>query len=102
MKLFKTHQRIEIKKSFGNIKIDSFHYAIPHKDSWKEYTQIDCWYEPDCENCIMGWEERSYEGECEDCGCMFDYNFKVPIWKCMLPRRIKKVIYKIMQKGRKQ
>lgn len=23
-----------------------------------------------CENCPAGWEERSYEGECQDCGCL--------------------------------
>lgn len=22
-----------------------------------------------CENCPAGWENRSYEGECNDCGC---------------------------------
>ncbi len=24
----------------------------------------------ECENCPLGWEERGYEGECYDCGCM--------------------------------
>ena len=24
----------------------------------------------DCEYCPLGWEERGYEGECYDCGCM--------------------------------
>lgn len=23
-----------------------------------------------CENCPAGWEDRSYEGECNDCGCL--------------------------------
>lgn len=26
----------------------------------------------DCEYCPLGWEERSYEGECYDCGCLVD------------------------------
>lgn len=36
-----------------------------------------------CENCPAGWEDRSYEGECNDCGClilghdMFDDNCKL-------------------------
>lgn len=23
-----------------------------------------------CENCPAGWEDRTYEGECNDCGCL--------------------------------
>ena len=26
--------------------------------------------EAECEYCPLGWEERGYEGECYDCGCM--------------------------------
>ena len=52
-------------------------------------------FEPDCENCCMGWEDCGYEGECYDCGCCFDYDFNVPLWKCMLPYRIKKLIKKV-------
>lgn len=48
----------------------------------------------DCANCLMGWESRGYEGECEDYGCYFDYNFNVPLWKCMLPDWIKKILLK--------
>ena len=100
MRLFKTKKRIEISKSFGNIKIESFHYAVPYKDSFKNHTEIAIWYNSDCENCPMGWEERGYEGECSDCGCLFDYHFNVPIWKCMLSRKIKRAIYKTIYKGR--
>lgn len=32
---------------------------------WKQMDLI-----ADCENCPLGWEERGYEGECYDCGCM--------------------------------
>lgn len=51
--------------------------------------------EPDCEHCCMGWEDRGYEGECNDCGCCFNYEFDVPIWKCVLPYWVKRLIKKI-------
>ena len=42
-------------------------------------------------------------GECNDCGCLFDYDFKVPIWKCMLPRWIKAIVFKyISEKAERQ
>lgn len=87
---------IHINKSIGNIKITSTHYSKPIENSneWERYTTINCWYDRDCEYCPMGWEDRSYEGECNDCGCLFDYDFNVPIWKCMLPDWIKKLIIK--------
>ena len=34
---------------------------------WKEME-----LQADCEYCPLGWEERGYEGECYDCGCMVD------------------------------
>jgi len=43
----------------------------------------------------MGWDSFSYEGECEDCGCCFNYEFDVPIWKCALPDWVKKIIKKM-------
>ena len=96
MRILKTHKRIEVNKSIGNIKITSMHYSKPIENSkeWENYTNINCWYDCDCENCPMGWEDMSYEGECNDCGCLFDHDFKVPIWKCMLPEWIKKLIVK--------
>ncbi|MBO7713930.1 MAG: hypothetical protein J6S85_10200 [Methanobrevibacter sp.] len=67
-------------------------YISKYWQDKKEIKKIshDC----DCENCVMGWEIRSYEGECEDCGCCFDYDFNVPLWKCLLPTWIKKRIKK--------
>lgn len=57
----------------------------------KKYFGIDrC-----CEDCVMGWDSFSYEGECEDCGCCFNYEFDVPIWKCALPDWVKKIIKKM-------
>jgi hypothetical protein len=32
---------------------------------WREMIII-----AECENCPLGWEERGYEGECYDYGCM--------------------------------
>ena len=51
--------------------------------------------EPDCEHCCISWEDSSYEGECNDCGCCFNYEFDVPIWKCMLPYWVKRLIKRI-------
>ena len=101
MKLFKIHKNIDIEKSFGNIKITSCHYARPieNSDKWENYTTVDCWYDRDCKYCPMGWEDMSYEGECNDCGCLFDYDFNVPIWKCMLPRWLKNIILKYANKN---
>lgn len=100
MKIFRTKKKVNIDKSFGNVRITSCDYSVPIENSseWKRYTEIYCWYDNDCENCPMGWETRSYEGECDDCGCLFDYDFKVPIWKCMLPNWIKGKIAKHKRK----
>ena len=80
--------------SIGNVKITSTHCGMPieNSDKWEHYTTINCWYDRDCEHCPMGWEDIGYEGECGDCGCLFNYEFNVPIWKCMLPRWLKKII----------
>jgi len=36
---------------------------------WNEFV-----LQADCEYCPLGWEERSYEGECYDCGCFVKEN----------------------------
>lgn len=96
MKLLKIHKRIDVDKSIGNMRITSTHYFKPIEKSneWEDYTTIDCWYDCDCENCPMGWEDRGYEGECSDCGCLFSHDFNTPIWKCMLPNWIKNILVK--------
>lgn len=38
---------------------------------WKEMK-----LEADCEYCPLGWEERGYEGECYDCGCIVQEDIK--------------------------
>lgn len=100
LKILKTKRNIDISKAFGNVKITSFHYSAPIKnsDKWKDWTEVSLWYDCDCENCPMGWEDRGYEGECNDCGCLFDNDFNVPIWKCMLPNWIKQKIAKRKRK----
>lgn len=57
--------------------------------------EFHVYLDPDCEHCVMGWDDTSYDGECNDCGCCFDYHFNVPKWKCALPWRIKKLIKKV-------
>lgn len=94
MKLLKTKKRIDFDISIKNIRISTFNYSAPKEDGWDSWTEIHLWYECDCENCPLSWEARSYEGECEDCGCLFDHNFNVPIWKCMLPKWLKNIVLK--------
>ena len=102
MKLFKINKDIELDKRFGNVRISTFKYSKPieNSDKWEHYTEVSCWYDNDCENCPCGWENISYEGECDDCGCLFDKNgdFNVPVWKCMLPKWIKELFAKQKEK----
>ena len=102
MKLFKVHKDIEIDKRLGNVRISTFKYSKPieNSDKWEHYTEVSCWYDSDCENCPCGWEIGSYEGECDDCGCLFDRKggFDVPTWKCMLPKWIKRLFVKHKEK----
>lgn len=95
LRILSTKKSIDIDKRFGNVRVTSINCSKPIKNSDKleHYTEISCcWYDNDCENCPMSWEERSYEGECDDWGCLFDHNFNVHIWKCMLPKWIKNII----------
>ena len=49
--------------------------------------------EPECENCPFAWEDMSYEGECNDCGCMwYDSKKKDYGVACYLPKWIKRKI----------
>ena len=54
--------------------------------------------ECDCENCPFSWEDRGYEGECYDYGCVMDKGQNAlcaPLWACLLPRWIKRLIKKL-------
>ncbi len=53
----------------------------------------------ECENCPLSWEDRSYEGECDDCGCLVYkdlYEGGKPI--CHLPMWIKRAIAEVKQR----
>ena len=45
-----------------SFKVNSMDRAMK---KWREMQ-----LQADCEYCPLGWEERGYEGECYDCGCM--------------------------------
>lgn len=95
MKVCKFKKHIEIDKTIGNIHINTFHYDSYENDKHKHWTELHCWYEPNCECCPLSWEVRGYEGECYDCGCyMAEYSYEYPksMLICMLPRWIKKML----------
>lgn len=96
MKVLKFKKRIEIDKTIGNIHIETFNYGrLASNSKSKDWTELHCWYEPNCECCPLSWEERGYEGECYDCGCcMAEYNQDYPKTEliCMLPNWIKKIL----------
>jgi hypothetical protein len=96
MKVWKFKKRIEIDKTIGNIHISTFHYGSFENDKPKNWTELHCWYECDCEYCPLSWEDRSYEGECYDCGCFLAKKGRdnAPMLICMLPRWIKKILLK--------
>lgn len=98
MTLWKFKKRIEIDKKIGNFNIHTFHYGgFDKKGKSKHWTELHCWYECDCENCPLSWEDKDYWGECNDCGCyMAEAGEDCPksLLICMLPRWIKKIIYK--------
>ena len=104
MRVLKFKRRIEIDKTIGNFRINTFHYGSYENDKPKHWTELHCWYECDCEHCPLSWEDRSYEGECNDCGCCVaecgnDYPKTMLI--CMLPNWIKRILlrYKTESEG---
>ena len=98
MTIFKFKKRVEIEKSIGNLKLETFHYGSYEGGKHDNWTELHLWYDNDCEHCPCGWEYRSYEGECEDCGCLVskDGDFTTPTFVCMLPNWIKNIILKLM------
>ena len=97
MTIFKFKKRVEINKSIGNLKLETFHYGSYEGGKPKDWTELHLWYDKDCEHCPCGWEYRSYEGEYEDCGCLVskDGDFSAPTLVCMLPNWIKRIILKL-------
>ncbi len=94
MKVLKFKQRIEIDKRIGNFNIATFHYGSFENGKHKDWTELHCWYECDCEYCPLSWEDRGYESECYDCGCyMAKYPDDYPtVLICMLPNWIKRIL----------
>ena len=96
MKVWKFKKRIEIDKAIGNFHINTFHYGSFENNKHKNWTELHCWYECDCEHCPLSWEDRSYEGDC-DCGCYMAENGEdcpKTLLICMLPDWIKKILLK--------
>lgn len=97
MKVLKFKRHIEIDKTIGNIRIETFHFGEFDKNGKRKYwTELRCWYECDCEHCPLSWEERGLE-DC-DCGCyMAEYSNDYPksMLICMLPYWVKRLIKKI-------
>lgn len=52
----------------------------------------------DCADCVLGWEELDYEGDCNDCGCMYYSNPCGNGFVCGLPTCIKSVIHRIKKR----
>ncbi len=50
MKVCKLKKRIEIDKIIGNFHIATFHYGSFENGKHKNWTELHCWYECDCEN----------------------------------------------------
>lgn len=101
MKVWKFKKRIEIDKAIGNFHINTFHYGSFENNKHKNWTELHCWYECDCEHCPLSWEVRSYEGDC-DCGCyMAEHGDDCPktLLICMLPNWVKKIL--LNTQGRK-
>lgn len=96
MKVWKFKRHIEINKTIGNIHIETFRFGEFDKNgNRKHWTELRCWFEPDCEHCPLSWEERGLE-DC-DCGCyMAEYGEDYPKTEliCMLPGWIKKILLK--------
>lgn len=100
MKVWKFKKDIEIAKTIGNFRIETFRCGSYENGKPKHWTELHCWYGCNCE-CSLAWEDRSYEGECNDWGCYMAKKGRdeAPMLICMLPRWIKKILLKHKQKA---
>ena len=100
MKIFKFNKRVEINKSIGTLKLQTFHYGNWDKNG-KHYTysELHLWNDNKCDECPCGWESRSYEGECDCCGCWLAKrgHEEASTWICLLPNWIKGIAVKIKE-----
>lgn len=95
MKVLKFKKRIEIDKTIGNFHIETFHYGSFENGKHKNWTELHCWHECDCEHCPLSWEVRYYDDV--DCGCCmaeFGKDYPKTMLVCMLPNWIKKILLK--------
>lgn len=101
MKIFKFKKSIDINKSIGNLRIKTFNYGSYENGKHKSWSKLYIWYDNDCEYCPCGWEDRSYEGECYDCGCYLAKrgHEEAPTIICMLPNWAKTMLLKILKRG---
>lgn len=97
VKIFKFKKRVEIDKSIGNLILETIHYGAYENGKHKNWSELCLWYDNDCEHCSCGWEDRSYEGECNACGCYLAKrgHEEAPVFVCMLPDSIKRVLVKL-------
>lgn len=54
----------------------------------------------DCETCPLSWEDRGYEGECYDCGCIVYGDLYGDKLMCHFPEFINRMIRKSADKKR--
>ena len=96
MTIFKFKKRIDIDKHIGNLRLETFYYGSYENGVHKNWTELCLWYDEKCDECVCGWEDRSYEGECNACGCCVskDGDFSAPTVICMLPNWIKNILIK--------
>ncbi len=97
MRLLKLKKHIKIAKKIGNLHIKTIKRSSPEKD--KQWTELHCWYECDCQNCPLSWVEQGYD-DC-DCGCwMAQYGEEYPksLLVCMLPKWVKKILLRRVEK----
>lgn len=94
MKIWKFNKSKYIDKSIGHVRITTINYGLYANGKHKSWSELRLWYDEDCEHCPFGWECRSYEGECDDCGCMVskDGDFGARLWWCMMPTWMKNIV----------
>ena len=51
----------------------------------------------ECDECILSWEESSYEGECCGCGCMLYREFDAGRLACCLPNSLLQPVRKYIE-----
>lgn len=97
MKLWTFRKDIAIRKEFGNLRLYTIRYGDWTDGKHITYSELHLWYDNDCKYCPCCWEDRSYEGECNDCGCWLarKCHEEPPIIICMLPYWVKNMLLRL-------